>query len=258
MIQTVEIVDLVAGVSLIEADLPDFSVRAAMVSGARGTILWDTLASPGQMKGLKGRLTHGSVTVIYSHGDWDHVWGTSGLSVPVAEVVAHSACARRFSEELPTTLQVMRGTAPSLFGDVRLVPPSRTLSRRETFELGGLSVQVEPMPGHTPDSLVAFIPESGVFLAGDAAEAPLPFLNPESPVRAWIEGLEGWAARLEDVSADCHVVPSHGPIGGPDLLRANARYLADILSGNEPSIDGPLTPFYRETHENNRAILLNR
>jgi glyoxylase-like metal-dependent hydrolase (beta-lactamase superfamily II) len=114
------------------------------------------------------------------------------------------------------------------------------------------------MPGHTPDTLVGFVPEAGVFLGGDAVESPLPFLNEASPIDEWRRELEWWATKLEAIPGRVRVVPSHGPVAGPELLRANARYLSDLLSGTEPTVPADLTPFYQETHQNNLVLARDR
>jgi len=135
-----------------------------------------------------------------------------------------------------------------------LVPPVRTFHTNLVLELGGATLELHHLPGHTRDTVVGFIPEWGMFLAGDAVENPFPFLNPGTPIEAWAERLEDWSSRLESTVENPIVVPSHGPIGGAELLRENIEYLQDLLGGRVPSIPGNLTRFYRETHKKNQAL----
>jgi len=249
-----DLVSPAPGILLVEAELPDFSVRGALVSGADRTVVWDTLAIPDHMAELHHNVPHATVTAIYSHGDWDHVWGTSGLQIPTEEIIAHPFCASRFRTELPRTLEEMGRSEPHLYGGIELKPPTRTLEDPESMDLGGMTVVLEPFPGHTQDSLVGFIPELGILLAGDAAESPLPFLNPDSPIEVWLRNLDRWAERLEAHPGRGRVVPAHGPVAGPELLRANARYLRDLLEGRPSSLPRSLSPFYQETHKNNVAL----
>jgi len=204
--------------------------------------------------------------VIYSHGDWDHVWGTAGLSWRWSEIVAQDACRQRFREDIPRKLWEMQSSRRDLFDDVALVPPTRTFEDRFTLDLGDLTLELHALPGHTSDSIVGFIPEWGVLLAGDAVEDPLPFLNPESGIEEWIRGLETWAPvlelettgspTLEPAVAHPTVIPSHGSPGGPELLRANAAYLRSLASDLEPVLPPELSRFYRETHATNRRLVL--
>ena len=152
------------------------------------------------------------------------------------EVIAHEACAHRFRDELPGELRQKQALRPSEYGDVRLVPPTRTFGDRLDLELGGITLEIHALPGHTPDSVVGYIPEWRTLLAGDSVESPLPFLYPESPLEAWVGGLEKWARVLEEGPAS--VIPSHGILGGPELLHANVRYLRDIQGGRESYIYG--------------------
>lgn len=243
------------GIWLIEADVEDFQVRSALITGKHRAVVWDTLTRPEDMAGVAALAGNLPITVVYSHGDWDHVWGTSGLSGAGEEIIAHKACAPRFTGELPATLAEKRAECPTSYREVRLEPPTRTFEDRADIELGGATLQLHAFPGHTWDSVVGFIPEWGVFLAGDAVEAPLPFLNPDSPVREWAAGLELWADHLESAAPAVLVIPSHGDPGGTELLRGNANYLKDLMAGRGLLLPGELAGFYAETHRENRAIL---
>ena len=208
-----EITPLRPGHWTVEAHLHDFDVRGAVVAGSRRAVVWDTLARPRDMAGVAELVPDLPLTVVYSHGDWDHVWGTAGLGRPWEEVVSHRIGLDRFGRELPAELEAMRATAP--------------------------------------DTLVGFVPEWGVLLAGDAVETPLPFLNEGSPLEAWAAALENWAGSGEVDT----VIPSHGRTGGPELLSATAGYLRALMQGDDPALpDGELTPFYRETHTANLDI----
>jgi len=217
-------------------------------------VVWDTLARPRDMEGVAELTRDLPVTVVYSHGDWDHVWGTGGLEQPWEEILAHRACADRFRRELPDTLKEKVAEDPEAFGDVQLVAPSRTFRNDLTLDLGGITLEIHSLPGHTPDSVVGFVPEWRVMLAGDAVETPLPFLNSGSSLGPWVEGLEAWIDRLEKVAEPSFVIPSHGRIGGPDLLRDNVRYLAALRGGREPVVPQDLSRFYRETHADNLTL----
>ena len=82
---------------------------------------------------------------------------------------------------------------------------------------------------------------------GDAAETPFPVVPTDSPVSAWVAGLERWE-RDRRVRT---VVPAHGPIGGVEILQRNIRYLRGLLDGRPVTVPEPLTDFYRKTHEAN-------
>jgi glyoxylase-like metal-dependent hydrolase (beta-lactamase superfamily II) len=303
------------GLWSVETQVEDFHVRGVVVAGTRQAVVWDTLATPAHMAGVAELAPDLPLTVVFSHGDWDHVWGTAGLSRPWLEILAHEACLARFSgdrsstpsasgtpskpvphpgtgDSLPRTLEEKRAAFPGEYDQVVLIPPTRTIRDTVSLDLGGVTLEIHPLPGHTPDSLVGFVPEWGVFLAGDAVETPLPFLNPGSPVEEWAVALEDWARRLEEwdrrperlaaplpggAGGDADpgltpaapigtrprdpiqvhaplVIPSHGPLGGPELLRRNVIYLQTLLAGEEPELPPDLPPFYLQTHKANRTL----
>ncbi len=262
------------GVWLVEADVEDFQVRGAVLAGSERVVVWDTLDRPGSMRGVADLAPGRPISVVYSHGDWDHAWGTAGLEGRWEEVLGHEACASRFSRELPETLEEKRRNHPGRYDDVGLVPPTRIFGSGSaaecgglppggegrgaseagaTLSLGGATLELHPLPGHTADTVVGWVPEWGIFLAGDAVETPLPFLNQGSPIQEWAVRLEVWARRLERFRMAPLVVPAHGPVGGPELLRDNAGYLRELLAGREPKVASDLTPFYRDTHRANLA-----
>ena len=249
-----ELLPLLPGLWSVETHLADFDVRGAVVAGAKRAVIWDTLARPGDMDGVAELVPDLPLTVVYSHGDWDHVWGTAGIGRPWDEVVAHEECGRRFQGgELAAELARMKADFPGLYHQVVLVPPTRTVtgSPPAALDLGGIHLELHSLPGHTADTVVGFIPQRGVLLAGDAVETPLPFLNPGCPVETWAQGLERWAAR-GDVEL---VIPAHGRVGGPELLGQNARYLRALAAGEEPALEAEaMTPFYRDTHAANLEV----
>jgi glyoxylase-like metal-dependent hydrolase (beta-lactamase superfamily II) len=197
-----------------------------------------------------GALVEGRpVRVVYSHADWDHAWGTAGVE-DVEEVVAHQAASARFGTDVPEELARRRAVDPAGWADVVLVPPHRTFGSDLTLDLGGATLELHGLPGHTPDCLVGWIPEWGVLLAGDTVETPLPVVNDGRTVADWVARLRGWLAR-SDVT---DVVPSHGRVGGVELLEATVAYLEGLGTGAPPPAEA-LTPFYAETHARNVALV---
>lgn len=231
--------------------MEDFDVRSAVLVGETRAVVWDTLAHPTQMAGVDALVGALPLTVVYTHADWDHAWGTGGLA-RVDEVVAHAAAADRFRTDVPGELARRRAEAPGAWDDVALVPPGRTFETDLSVDLGGATLELHALPGHTPDCLVGYVPEWGVLLAGDTVETPFPVVNDGGAVAAWVERLRAWA-RVAGVTT---VVPSHGPVGGPELLEHSAEYLRALTEGR-PLLRGgaPLSRFYEETHRRNVALV---
>lgn len=247
------------GLLLLETEVEDFDVRAAVLVGTERVVVWDTLAHPSQMEGVRDLVAAAEasvsaagplpLTVVYSHADWDHVWGTCALG-DVEDVVAHAWAERRFRTDVPEELRRRLEEEPGVWDAVRLVPPTVLTEHTHVVPLGGATLELHALPGHTPDCIVGFVPEWGVLLAGDAVETPLPVVNDARAVEEWARALERW---LEDGRVRT-VAPAHGPVGGPGLLEKNARYLRGLAAGTEPADLSGLALFYRETHLRNQEL----
>ncbi|HUR93276.1 MAG TPA: MBL fold metallo-hydrolase [Gemmatimonadales bacterium] len=229
--------------------LGEYDVRGALVLGGERALVWDTLARPRDMRTYLPFIGSRELVIVYSHADWDHIWGTAGLPHTGVRIVAHESCSERFKTDVPKTLATKQGDEPGLWDDVVLVPPTETFSGEHSIDLGGLTVTLSHLPGHTSDCLVAFVPERGLLLAGDTVETPCPVVPADAPLDAWIAALRRWEAD-ERV---CSVVPAHGPIGGREILSRNIAYLEALRSGHPIEPAGALTPFYRKTHATNVA-----
>jgi glyoxylase-like metal-dependent hydrolase (beta-lactamase superfamily II) len=236
---------------LTELILPEFDVRGAVIVGQDRVLVWDTLSHPRDMAAVSSLAGEKPIMVVYSHADWDHCWGTAGLRADV--IIAHDTAAKRFrSGEVADELRTKQATQPGIWDEVRLFPPNVTFNGTLTVDLGGLHVELHPLPGHTEDCLVAFVPEIGVLLAGDTVELPLPVLNKTSPLslRHWIAQLELWG---NDVRVQ-HMIPSHGAIEAEHQIARTVDYLRGLQTGIAPAVPAEMPPFYTETHSENLKI----
>lgn len=228
-----------------EVDLGAYGVRGAVLLGEKRAVVFDSLSRPGDMADVVPLLAGRPLTVVYSHADWDHVWGTAGL--PWERVVAHEVALQRFAGDVPETLESMRAKEPGRWDDVALVPPTDTFREEFCLDLGGLTLQLRHLPGHTPDSLVGFVPEEGVLLAGDTVETPFPCLNEGSPLGEWIGELARWRGE----EAVRRVIPAHGRIGGREIVDETLAYLRTLQAGGAFALPGGTTRFYLDAHRDN-------
>ena len=199
-------------------------VRAALVLGAARAVVIDTLARPADMAPFVALIARSGLpcTVVDTHADWDHAWGNCAF--PDAPIAGHVLCAARLRSQVARDeLARKRGERPGFFDDVTLVPPSITFETQMTIDAGGVHVDLHHTPGHTSDSIVAYVRERRLLFAGDCVEDPLPLLE-SGPLDGWAAALRAWT--LRDVAA---VIPAHGAIAGSDLLASNAAYLESLL-----------------------------
>ncbi len=230
---------------LTELHLDEFDVRGAVIIGGKRAVVWDTLSHPRDMQPVLPLLDDKYTMVVYSHADWDHVWGTSALRHH--EVIGHNICYERFLNDVPLGLQEKKLAQPGKWDEVILVPPMMTFGGQMQFDLGDVTLELHHLPGHTLDCIVGFIPEWGVLLAGDTVETPLPVVNEDSPVEQWISLLEHWE-KDERIKT---VIPAHGEIGDRTLFTRNIAYLKTLLNGGDFDLPVIMQPFYHETHATN-------
>jgi glyoxylase-like metal-dependent hydrolase (beta-lactamase superfamily II) len=240
-----------AGLWLTEVDLAAFSVRGAAIQTPTHVVVWDTLSHPRDMEAISGLIGDRSVIIVYSHADWDHIWGTGALADHKPVIVAHELCERRFHGDVIETLAEKQSEEAGQWDDVTLIPPLMTFGDQMTLHLDGLTLELHHLAGHTEDCIVVYIPEWKILLAGDTVETPLPVINTDSDTVGWIEKLRQWA-KTPDLET---VIPSQGEIGGVDLLKHNVDYLEKLMRGETVTLPDEMTAFYRETHEQNLAIL---
>ncbi len=228
-----------------EVDAGSFSVRSIMLQGSRSCLVWDTLTHPRDMAAFAEACRGSNCLAAYSHADWDHVQGTAGLASPL--IVGHAESVKRFAGEAQSTLDELRTANPEAWADVLLIPPDITFDCRLDLHLGGLTVELHALTGHTPDSIVAFVPELRLLLAGDTVELPCPCVPPDCDLDGWISALEGWRSHPGVET----VIPSHGPCGGREIISGTLAYLQALAGGRPQPIPGDASAFYVSTHRDN-------
>lgn len=235
------------GLWLTELQLDKFDVRGAVIAGSERIVVWDSLSHPRDMYAVFPLVSGKTFDIVYSHADWDHAWGTAGLPDNWGQIIAHDNSLARFKDDVPTKLQEMRAKQPDQWKQVILIEPTLTFKQELNLYLGDVTLNLQYLPGHTPDCLVAFIPQWGVLLAGDTVENPFPVINDGSPIMEWIAALERW----RDNPSLQTVIPAHGPPGGRELLQNNITYLKNLLEGRNNDLPDELSDFYQETHQGN-------
>lgn len=237
MADDVTVTELQPGIYLASRPLSQTSVvRAALLLGERRAAVIDTLLCPEDMAPLQVHLArHGRpIIVVNTHADWDHFWGNAAF--PGTLIVGHRLCRERILSPETTAIEQLKAEDPARYANAALIAPDLTFETSMCIDLGGLTLELHHLPGHTPDCLLSYVPERHLLYAGDCAEDPFPLLY-SGPLDGWIAGLRDWAAR--DVET---VVPAHGRVGGVELLRENAAYLEGVRRGD------PYPAYYPSTH----------
>ena len=183
--------------------------------------------------------------VIYTHGHYDHAFGTPALLEDAADrghqrpdIVGHVNVAKRF-ERYAKTSGHLAGTFDVQFamwgpdgGDVvrkaRYFPPTVAYADRLLLDgLGGLPLECRHGLGETDDHTWVWLPGLRVIVGGDFIVSSLP--NAGTPFRVQRYVLE-WAEALEEMAAlePSAIVSGHGGVfrdHGEEMLLTTAKAL---------------------------------
>jgi glyoxylase-like metal-dependent hydrolase (beta-lactamase superfamily II) len=157
--------------------------------------------------------------VLNTHAHFDHCFGNA-IFRPAA-FWGHERCAedlRLHGEEQRRNVMGRYPDAAADLASLELVPPDRLVAERATVDVGGRRVELLHLGrGHTDNDLVAMVPDAGVAFAGDLVEQGAPPSFGDAWPLEWPATLE----RLLDVATPV-VVPGHGDVAGPELIRVQA------------------------------------
>jgi glyoxylase-like metal-dependent hydrolase (beta-lactamase superfamily II) len=246
--------------------------NAVLVVGDGASLLVDTLWDPRltrRMLAAMAPLTRDAPieTLVNTHSDGDHWWGND--EVQGAEIIATKAATAVMEDESPAEMKrfvalagalrfagslplpyprrgdigefgayVSEALSPFDFGEVRLVPPTRTFSGEVELEVGGCEIRlIEVGPAHTSGDLVAWVPDARIAIAADIL-----FIG-VTPIM-WAGPLENWVAALERLLAlgAERFVPGHGPVCGPVEVRQLIDYWRWLDQAARQRLDSGMSP----------------
>ena len=181
-----------------------------LIVGAHHALLFDTGYGFGDLRALVEKLTDKPLYVVNSHGHVDHACGNAqfgGAYIHPADMElcrVHNGREMRLAEL--ETAQVPMDFALEAYlaqGPGELMP----LCQGQRFELGGLTLEVLELPGHTAGSIGLWCREKRLLWVGDAINAFLWLFLPESCA------LDTYVSTLHKAAAlpFTHMLQSHTP-----------------------------------------------
>ena len=145
-------------------------VCMTLIEGENAALLVDTGYGTENVATFIRTLTDKPLTVLLTHNHHDHALGarwfdkTVMFSEDMAEWTVFTGMEKRravlnqaIGKGLPVT------EAAFLAGECRLPLPMS----KGAFDLGGITVEVIPCPGHTPGSCVVYVPTRNLLITGD-------------------------------------------------------------------------------------------
>lgn len=142
----------------------EIQVRSVLVIGEKRAVVWDALTQPEDVKTLAEAIENKPYFLVYSHADWDHVWGAAGFTDGRLAVIGHADCHRRFGDDVPRALQRMQLAELGKWESVRLVRRCQLVSQQglprlsdaeSTGRVGALSRMRDAAEHRHPSTLVS-------------------------------------------------------------------------------------------------------
>ena len=189
-------------------------VYATLVEGSKKALLFDTTNGIGNLREQVERLTDKPYRVIASHGHGDHTRGNYQFENVWLHPADFEICSDwNQPEEREAAYERARkaGLVPDGFdgeafkrgGTGNLLP----LNMDEVFDLGGLTVKIVPMRGHTPGQIGLLLCEKRLLLTSDACNPMMwMFLKGATSIPQWARMLR----RVKELPFD-YFLPAHIP-----------------------------------------------
>lgn len=212
-----------------------FEVCAYYVQGEKSGALLDTGLGCGDLKSFIDHIATTDYTVILSHGHCDHAGGSGQFEEvylsPLDYELEKQHCDQAFRikeiQHAPTPL-------PDNWQPDQVLP-QRTgkyseLTEEKIFDLGGLTIELLLVPGHTRGMMVFLLPEEKVAIFGDACGENTLICFPESTRidehYAALKRLKQWEGRYT------RILRNHGTFESKlNLLNNNISTCQSILNG---------------------------
>jgi cyclase len=168
-------------------------------------------------------------TLLYvSHRHFDHFAGADAIDAPVIGHRLTRAMMARYTQQWMddniaewTRLGMV---VPELVRDPKVVLPEILFDSTLELWIGDSPVQLIHLGGHCTDQTVAFLPKQRVLFASDnIIHEKVPYAG-DGDLLTWVEALDRMAELEPEV-----VIPGHGSLGGPELIRHMSGVIEEML-----------------------------
>jgi cyclase len=202
-------------------------VNAGAIVGPDFSVVIDTLAYPEETQEIRefveDRLGSPVRYVVNTHHHADHTLGNGWFKGAI--VVAHREARALMDTIGRESLERARQTSREL-RDVELVLPDVVVDRGDiSLRVGKRTLQLIPLPGHSPDGLGVLVLEDRVLFSGDAM-MPLPHV-----VSGDLDAIAASLKRIPRLKLE-NVIQGHGEVilrgEIQNAVRSNLNYVACV------------------------------
>ena len=202
-------------------------VNAGVVVGPEWSVIIDTLAYPAESRELKdfveNRLGSTVRYVIQTHYHADHTLGT--CLFPGAIVLGHRECRSLLGTRGRQALAQAQEANRELRNLEIVLPDVVVDSGTVSLRVGKRTLELVPLPGHSPDGLGVLVEEDRVLFSGDVM-MPLPYL-----IDGDVEAMAASLRRIPRLKLE-NLVQGHGEVilrgEIQNAIRANLNYLTAL------------------------------
>jgi hydroxyacylglutathione hydrolase len=212
-------------------------VNTYLIEGDEKSLLVDTGWGIGNLSGLVSSLKSLPLTVINTHGHPDHVCGNYQFDSVYIHADDVSMMEHNFTSEVKGHMlkRFMNMNLPEGFSGESWInagmPDYTPLKSPMSFDLGGRTIDVIEIPGHTPGSICLYEHKEKLLFSGDSVSEGTLLLHLEGglPLRIFLKGVDRLVGMNDRIA---YIMPSHGrsPID-PAVLSDLQKGLGKILSG---------------------------
>jgi glyoxylase-like metal-dependent hydrolase (beta-lactamase superfamily II) len=215
--------------------IPDNSVsmvpNIGIIVGSRGTLVVDTGLGPRNGQTVVREVQKVSKTpelyVASTHFHPEHDLGAGGFPAQ-ARMIRSQDQQKEIVEQGAATIERFRGFGPmnaELLQGAEFRKADISFDREHVLDLGGVRVRILAMGyNHTRGDTAFFVEPDGILFSGDVVMTALPNVG-NSTVRQWLASMS-----VFDKLQPKRIVPSHGPMGGTELIATYKSLLQTVQS----------------------------
>ena len=181
-----------------------------LIVGAHHALLFDTGYGFGDLRGLVESITEKPLYVVNSHGHVDHACGNAQFGGAYLHPLDMELCREHNGREMRMA-ELETAEVPMDFGLEQYLSLSTDelmpVGEGHIFDLGGITLEVVHLPGHTAGSIGLWCPEKRLLYVGDAMNCFVWLFLPEARSLSTYIGSLHKAAKLPFT----HMIQSHEP-----------------------------------------------
>jgi len=168
--------------------------------------------------------------IVLTHPHGDHIHGT-GLFDEDALVIGNRFACEYMKKYDPSEVRAWAKSwnwqnqdEVEEMASARIKLPDIVFENDLALDLGGVEIQVVPLPGHQPGVVGVFVPEVRVLITGDALFSEHhPYMG-EGNLQVWLDSLEKMKALKPDF-----IIPGHGPVCGVEAITKQQSYMEKMI-----------------------------